>query len=165
MVTRPSATISGPATPLSMPCDGHGAWSALVAAHAATTRSVDAALRARTGMSRTDYEVLVQLEQADGHRLRMNDLASRCGISNSGLSRRFDSLVATGWTRRDPCPHDARGTWAVLTPEGIAELEVAARHHAVALHQAFGRHFDDVEIKQLSELLARLGDNAGVAQR
>ncbi len=111
MVTRPSATISGSLEPPAVPCLGRDAWAALVNAHAATTRAVEAELRERTGMSRTDFEVLAQLALADGHRLRMNDLASRCGLSNSGLSRRFDALVETGWARREPCPHDARGTW------------------------------------------------------
>lgn len=158
MVTRPSAPISGSPAPLAVSRAGHDAWLALVEAHAATSRAIDAELRARTGMSRTDYEVLVQLRLTEDHRLRMNELASRCGLSNSGLSRRFDSLVEAGWTMREPCPRDARGTWAVLTPQGAAEIDVATRHHAAALQQAFLSHFDDREIQRLSELLGRLGD-------
>lgn len=161
MVTRPSATISGSFEPLAVPCVGHDAWVALMSAHAATTRAIDAELRERSGMSRTDFDVLAQLARADGHRLRMNDLASRCGLSNSGLSRRFDALAETGWTRREPCPHDARGTWAVLTPEGTAELDRAFRHHAAALHQVFSGHFDDTEIRYLTELLGRVGGSSG----
>lgn len=157
MVTRPSATISGSAEPLAVPCVGQNAWAALASAHAATTRAVDSELRERSGMSRTDFEVLAQLARADGHRLRMNDLASRCGLSNSGLSRRFDALVETGWTQREPCPNDARGTWAVLTLEGAAALDRAFQHHATALHRVFSGHFDDTEISHLIELLSRVG--------
>lgn len=161
VVTRPSATISGSPTPLQPAGLGSLTWAALLEAQAATSRSLEAALREGSGMSLTDYEVLLQLSLAEGHRLRMNDLASRCGLSNSGLSRRFDSLVDAEWTRREPCPDDARGTWAVLTRQGISALEEATEHHSVALERAFIRHFDGPELEQLGELLGRLCNGHG----
>ncbi|MBS1707508.1 MAG: MarR family transcriptional regulator [Armatimonadetes bacterium] len=67
------------------------------------------------------YDVLVSLEYAEGHRLRLSQLADDVVLSRSGLSRLVDRLEKQGYLRRESCPGDRRGTYAVLTDLGRAE--------------------------------------------
>jgi DNA-binding MarR family transcriptional regulator len=53
------------------------AWVRLLRAHAELTRRMDANLRAAHDISLREYEVLLALADAPGHRLRRVDLADR----------------------------------------------------------------------------------------
>lgn len=104
-------------------------WRAFLRAHAAVTRKLEADLMAEHKMPLAWYDVMVQLVEAPEHRLRMTDLAGAVLISRSGLTRLVDRLVAEGLVRREPAPHDARGTFAVLTDEGYERLRSATPTH------------------------------------
>lgn len=75
------------------------------------------------------YDVLVQLAEAPGRRLRMTDLAEAVLLSRSGLTRLVDRMTRAGHVRREPSPNDARGVYAVLTDAGHARLRRAAPTH------------------------------------
>jgi DNA-binding MarR family transcriptional regulator len=105
------------------------AWVAFLQAHAVVTRRLEADLQAERGLSLADYDALVQLAIADDRRLRMSELADRVVLSRSGVSRLVDRLEADGLATRRACPTDARGSWAELTPAGLARLRRAAPIH------------------------------------
>jgi DNA-binding MarR family transcriptional regulator len=104
-------------------------WRSFLRAHAAVTRKLEADLMAEHGLPLAWYDVLVQLVEAPGQRLRMTDLAGAVLISRSGLTRLVDRLVAEGLVRREPAPDDARGTFAVLTDVGYQRLRDATPTH------------------------------------
>ena len=56
--------------------------------------------------------------RSPGCRLRMNDLAAQADLSTSGVTRVVDRLERSGEVRRETCPSDRRGSFAVLTDEG-----------------------------------------------
>jgi DNA-binding MarR family transcriptional regulator len=99
--------------------------------------------------------VLVQLAQAPGRRLRMAELADAVVLSRSGLTRLVDRLQAEGLVRREPSPDDARGTYTVLTRQGMARLRAAAPVHLAGIQKHWLAHFTDQELRRLGELLAR----------
>ena len=70
------------------------------------------------GLSMTDFDVLIRLARSPGHQLRMTDLASQTALSTSGVTRVVDRLESRGLTRRESCPSDRRGAFAVLTGPG-----------------------------------------------
>lgn len=71
------------------------------------------------GLAPSEFEVLLRLSRTDGARLRMSDLATQANLSSSGLTRLVDRLEARGLVVRQACPSDGRGSFAVLTPEGM----------------------------------------------
>ena len=78
---------------------GH-AWAVLLTAHATLVERIEAALVA-AGVPALDwYDVLWELEKADG-RLRMHDLARRVVLSRSNLSRLADRLEKAGLVARE----------------------------------------------------------------
>jgi DNA-binding MarR family transcriptional regulator len=86
----------------------------------------------------------------------MNELAARCGLSPSGLTRRFDGLVRRGWVERRRVPGDKRGVFAALTAEGAEVLEQCAPHHVASVRRHFIDHLTEAEVAVLSEVFGRL---------
>lgn len=124
-------------------------WRSFLRAHAAVTRKLEADLLAEQKMPLAWYDVMVQLVEAPDHRLRMTDLAGAVLISRSGLTRLVDRLVAEGLVRREPAPHDARGTFAVLTDTGYERLRAATPTH---LRGVGGYVIDRISPEQLRAL-------------
>lgn len=102
------------------------------------------------------YDVLLQLAEAPQRRLRMAELAERVLLSRSGLTRLIDRLQTEGLVRREASPDDARGTYTVLTAEGMARLRQAAPVHLAGIRRHWLAYFSDAELRTLGELLGRL---------
>jgi DNA-binding MarR family transcriptional regulator len=133
-----------------------GVWRTFLRAHAHAIRELERELAAETGVPLGWYDVLLQLAEAPERRLRMAELADRVLLSRSGLTRLVDRLQAEGLVRREPSPHDARGTFTVLTADGMARLRAAAPVHLAGIRKHWIAHFTDDELRQLGGLLARL---------
>ncbi|MPZ86553.1 MAG: MarR family transcriptional regulator [Nitriliruptorales bacterium] len=141
----------------SVPDDARlAAWRNLLESHAFLTRALAADLERETGLPLNWYDVLLQLDEADGHRLRMQELADRVLLSQSGLSRLVDRMVRAGLVQRAHCPSDRRGTFAALTPEGKDELRRAAPVHLRGIQKHFGRHLADADVRALCAALSRV---------
>lgn len=80
------------------------------------------AVHAGHGLSGTDFDTLIRLARSPDRRLRMSDLATQTSMSTSGTTRVVDRLERAGFLRRDPDPADRRGSYAVLTDAGLAQL-------------------------------------------
>ena len=128
----------------------------LLRVHAYVTQRLEAELVADQGMALGTYDVLVQLSESPGRRLRMTDLAERVLLSRSGLTRLVDRLERDGLVRREPCPDDARGTFTVLTDRGQDRLAAAAPGHLTGVHEHLTGRFDDAELRVLEGLLGRV---------
>src|SRR3954451_15351443 len=132
------------------------AWRTLLIAHAQLTRRLETELIAEHDLPLASYDVLVQLAEADDRALRMIELADRVLLSRSGLSRLVDRLVREGLVERAPCPDDARGTLAVLTPRGLERLREASTTHLRGVHAHVVSRLDDAELAELARLLTKL---------
>lgn len=135
-------------------------FRAFLAASSGITSRLDTLLKAACGLSLDDYEVLVHLSEAEEHRLRMSELSARLLHSRSRLTQRVDRLVDRGFLTREKCDADARGTWAVLTPVGLAELERAAPLHVEHVRAHLFDQLDASEVSGLTEALERLAEGA-----
>jgi len=121
-----------------------------------TQASVVRELERDTDLPLAWYDVLLQLAEAPGRRLRMAELADRVVLSRSGLSRLVDRLVAEGFVRRERSADDARGTYTVLLPAGVARFRRAVPAHLASIERHFLSRFDDDQLRELDALLARL---------
>jgi len=133
------------------------AWRQFLRAHAYATRRLEADLEQRHMLPLASYDVLVQLNEADGGALRMSELADAVLLSRSGLTRLVDRLVRDGYVERRSCPSDARGTLAVLTERGRARLREASGTHLRGVATHVTNLFTDEELDTLVELLSRIG--------
>jgi DNA-binding MarR family transcriptional regulator len=113
------------------------AWRALLNAHAATTRRVEAELKSAGLPPLGWYDVLWPLYRAPERRLRMNALAQQAVLSRTGLVRLVDRIEAAGLLRREPVPEDGRGAYAVITEAGIDTLRRMWPVYARGIEQHF----------------------------
>lgn len=111
-------------------------WRSFLAASARIHQQIDEQLKRDSGLGLDDYEVLVHLSEAPDRQLRMSDLSSQLLHSQSRLSQRVDRLAKRGLVARQKCPEDRRGTFAVLTNDGMALLEEAAPGHVAEVRRA-----------------------------
>jgi DNA-binding MarR family transcriptional regulator len=139
------------------------AWRGMLRAHAALTKALDADLEAAHDLPLSSYEVLLFLNDAEGGRMRMRDLAASVILSRSGLTRLADRLEREGLIRRESCPSDARGAFAVLTQHGAEKLAVARATHLAGVRSLFLEHFSDDELDALGDAWDRVVPGAASA--
>lgn len=132
------------------------AWIRFLRAHAALTRELSSRLEALHELTLSDFDVLVQLYFAEGHRLRRIDLARSVLLTASGITRLLDGLESCGLVGKERCESDARVTYAVLTKAGLTKIEEARESHLADIEELFGSRFTAEEREQLAELLGRL---------
>jgi DNA-binding MarR family transcriptional regulator len=135
-----------------------GAWRAFLRAHALVNRKLEAELLAEQDLPLASYDVLLQLAEAEGRRLRMTELADRVLLSRSGLTRLVDRLERDSLVERAACPNDARGTHAVLTDTGLARLREAAPVHLRGVAEHVTNRLTEDELDQLAHLMGKLLD-------
>jgi DNA-binding MarR family transcriptional regulator len=139
------------------------AWRGMLRAHAALTKALDADLDAEHALPLSSYEVLLYLNDAEGGRMRMRDLAASVILSRSGLTRLADRLEREGLICRESCPSDARGSFAVLTPAGVDKLDAARATHLAGVRSLFLQHFSDDELDVLGDAWERVVPGAASA--
>jgi DNA-binding MarR family transcriptional regulator len=142
--------------------DEQRTWRAFLAAQRLLTDRLERQLQRDAGLPHAYYEILVNLSEAPDRTLRMSQLAESSLSSRSRLSHAVARLEAAGWVRRRECTEDRRGSFAELTPEGLAKLDEAAHGHVAAvradLFAALTREQQHA-LRDVSEtLLAHLAD-------
>ncbi|MFD7440915.1 MarR family winged helix-turn-helix transcriptional regulator [Streptomyces sp. NPDC059909] len=125
-------------------------WRALMRVIIALPRSLDEDLLRSTGLSLTDYIVLVNLSEAENQELRMMDLAAACALSASRITRIVETLQARGQVVKRRHEGDGRGLVASLTPEGLKRLRAA---YPVHLASARKRVVDQLDGRSLPALV------------
>lgn len=119
---------------------------------------LDRQLQRDAGMPHIYYGLLVQLSEAPRRRLRMTELAMKAKITRSRLSHAIARLEKNGWVRREDCPSDKRGQFAVLTEQGQAVLSRAAPGHVEAVRQAVFDRLTPEQQKTLGEIMLQVAD-------
>jgi DNA-binding MarR family transcriptional regulator len=131
-------------------------WRAFVESSWALHTRLEDELRAATGLSMSDYHVMVVLSEAPEHRVRMGELASRLVFAPSRLTYQINSMAKRGLVRKQSCPEDGRGQEAVLTDRGMAELVAAAPKHLETVRDSFIDHLDDDELAVIGRVFTRI---------
>jgi DNA-binding MarR family transcriptional regulator len=132
------------------------AWRGLLRAHACLAKRLDAELEQAHGLPMTSYEVLYHLEESNGGRMRMCELAEQAQLSRSGLTRLVDRLEREGLLERCSCDHDARGSYACLTAAGRERLEAARGTHLAVVREHFFSRFSESELSLLADMWERI---------
>ena len=132
------------------------AWRGLLRAHACLAKRLDTELDRSHHLPMSSFEVLYHLEEAAGGRMRMCDLAEQAQLSRSGLTRLVDRLERDGLVSRCSCQHDARGSYACLTDEGVQRLQEARVTHLAVVRQQFFSRFSEQELALLADMWERI---------
>lgn len=136
------------------------AWRLFNSSHSATTNTLDLSLKAAGKIPLDTYEILSALSESPNNRLRMSELADKIVFSRSGLSRKIDRLERAGVVKREPCPDDRRGWFAVITDEGMASHKSAKVVFDSNLEKIWTSVLSDQESAVLSQILDKVIDRA-----
>ncbi|MFR9790686.1 MarR family winged helix-turn-helix transcriptional regulator [Streptomyces sp. MB22_4] len=128
-------------------------WRAYLHATTLLEDHLDRQLQRDAGMPHMYYGLLVFLAEAPRRRLRMTELAMKAKITRSRLSHAVARLEKSGWVRRENCPSDKRGQFAVLTEEGASVLGRTAPGHVTAVRQALFERLSPEQQKALGEIM------------
>jgi DNA-binding MarR family transcriptional regulator len=132
------------------------AWRLFITAHARIIEAIDKELDEAEEMPLNWYDILIELYEAEGRRLRLHELAQRVVLSRSSITRLVDQLEDKGYLERQADPEDRRGSYAAITTAGEDALRKAWPHYAAAIERHFGRFLSEEEAALLVTVLGGL---------
>lgn len=103
------------------------AWRSFTAMRQQLERHLERHLQQESGLSAPDYEILVNLSEAPGGRMRAFELAEATNWEKSRLSHHLSRMAKRGLLRREA--QTTRYPDIVLTAAGRAAIEAAAPAH------------------------------------
>lgn len=130
-------------------------WEQLIRFHRAATTAMDEHLRARTGLSLDDYDVLHQINAHDGP-IRMGELAERLLVANSSCNRVVGRLVDGGLVERRGDEGDGRVRLVDLTPTGKRVWRRMAAVHSRDIEALFGAPLTATQVGAVDAALQQL---------
>ncbi|RUQ05514.1 MarR family transcriptional regulator [Curtobacterium sp. HSID17257] len=121
--------------------EGHdwATWDAFHDVWRRLDRALDHAVQQGAGISIPEFEILIGLQRAPDHRLRVRDVAAGIGWEKSRVSHQVTRMVGRGLVERADCPTDGRGSWVTMTTEGRRAVLAGIRAHTAALEELFWR--------------------------
>ncbi len=128
----------------------------MLRAHASLVRTLDAELAREHDLPLSSYEVLLYLNDADGGRTRMSELADSVLLSRSGLTRLVDRLERDGLLKRERCESDQRGLFAEITEDGRRLFAAARQTHLDGVRRLFLDRFTQRELQTLGAYWQKL---------
>ena len=134
------------------------AWRRYIVASRRLLEALDSDLAGHE-LSMPDYEILAQLSDAPDRRMRMSELADVAMLSRSRLSHRMKVMEKAGWVKREACPIDKRGYFAVMTPKGWKAIVAAAPDHVESVRTRFMDHLTKADQQVLAEIFERVEES------
>ncbi|CAL9392040.1 hypothetical protein SUDANB121_01285 [Nocardiopsis dassonvillei] len=111
---------------------------------------------AEDGLSDADYDVLSNLGETPGNRLRTREMAARMLWSTSRLSHHVSRMEKRGLVRRLEAEEDARGSEIALTDHGREVLEAAAPAHVASVREHFIDLLTEEELRVLGDIAEKV---------
>ena len=141
------------------------AWRAFLLMEREFGGRIAQAIQRDTGLSAADYEVLVNLSEATGGRMRAFELGQATQWEKSRLSHHITRMVDRGMVQRESCPTDNRGAFVVLTSKGRSAIDAAAPKHVEHVRRWFIDSLTPEQLDALAEIseaiVAKLAEDAG----
>ncbi|MDQ6709612.1 MAG: MarR family transcriptional regulator [Candidatus Dormibacteraeota bacterium] len=135
---------------------GVAAWQTFLKAHAAAVGRIEIDFEDRGLIPLVWYDVLVAIQLAPDHRLRMMELAGALMLTRSNATRLVDRLETVGLIVRERLDGDRRGTVAVLTAAGRQALRRAWPVYARGINEYFLTALSSGELRTLAAALGKV---------
>jgi DNA-binding MarR family transcriptional regulator len=134
----------GRMTGLWLTADEQRAWRTYLRLNSLLLARLNRQLQQDSGLTLPEYEVLVQLSEAQQQRRRPFQICEALNWEQSRLSHQLTRMEHRGLVAREECEADGRGAFVVLTATGADAIRSAAPGHVAAVRQlVFDRLGDD----------------------
>lgn len=132
------------------------AWRGYLAMHAQLTGQLNRQLQADSGLSLSDFDVLVQLTDQPRKRIRVGELAEALQWEKSRASHHLARMQRRGLIERKTCPDDARGSYIALTRNGRRAIERAAPAHVDTVRELVFSQLSREQVRTLGTITDRV---------
>jgi len=132
------------------------AWRGLIETTPLLRRRLDQLLMADSGLTGSDYPVLVTLHERGDRPCRSTELAELIGWEQSRLSHHLARMERRGLIRRVRHHADNRVAEVHLTDEGRAVFLNAAKGHSRAVREHFADVLTVPQLEALAEIMETL---------
>lgn len=129
------------------------AWRGLIEITPLLRRRLDQILMADSGLSGSDYPVLVALSERGDHAVRSTELADLIGWEQSRLSHHLARMERRGLVRRRRHEADSRVAEVHLTEQGRAVFFNATAGHSQAVRTYFADVLTIPQMETLAEIM------------
>ena len=127
------------------------AWRALQFMQMRLDAELARQLATDSGLSYSDYVVLVALTDQPEGSLRLFELGQVLGWEKSRLSHHVSRMVARGLVEKEACDADRRGAHVVVTAKGRSEIQAAAPGHVEAVRRLFVDRLTPAQLATIAE--------------
>jgi DNA-binding MarR family transcriptional regulator len=104
-----------------------------------------------SGLSYSDYVVLVALTDRPDGRMRLFELADVLGWEKSRLSHHVGRMADRKLVKKEKCDLDRRGAYVVVTRRGRTAIEAAAPGHVAAVRRLFVDRLTPSQLEAIGE--------------
>lgn len=104
------------------------------------------------------YDVLLEVHDAPGQRIRQFELGQKVLLPKYNLSRLLDRLQKEALLNRETCPEDGRGAVITLTPGGRRLLKRMWEVYGGTIRERFEARLTERDLVSLERTLAKLLD-------
>lgn len=144
------------ATPRWLTSEERAAWDSFIHMQEKLTGRLSRQVQADSGMSASDYIVLVKLTESGGGRIRFMDLAKLVEWEKSRMSHQVGRMTKRGLVTKEDCPDDGRGAFIVATAAGYKAIEDAAPMHVEHVRRLFIDALTPEELDALARISNRV---------
>ena len=134
------------------------AWEAMRLAVARVETTLARRLDQERDEDLSEFQTLATLVQLN-RSIRMHELAEIMAIGRPTATRICDRLERDGLVERIKSPQDGRAVHVSLTKAGRAEYRRCLASYERAVHDAFGKHLDELEVNALLRTLENLPES------
>jgi DNA-binding MarR family transcriptional regulator len=138
------------------------AFRSFMTAHALLVAALERALARAELPPLAWHDALSAVAACPDGRMRIHELADAVALSRSGLSRLIDRMEKEDVLRRERCPNDRRGAYAVITDTGHQVLERMRPVYRETVSEHFLPNLGD-EAEPMRAALERVADSARAA--
>jgi DNA-binding MarR family transcriptional regulator len=115
--------------------DEQKAWRSYLLMHKTMSTHLERHLQREFGLSGSDFEILVNLSEAESGRMRAFELGRATQWEKSRMSHHLSRMEKRGLIRREAC--ESRYPEIAITEEGLAAIKACAPTHATRVREFF----------------------------
>jgi DNA-binding MarR family transcriptional regulator len=138
--------------------DEQRAWRTYLRMSSLLPAQLNRQLQRDSGLTLPEYEVLVQLSEAPGRRLRPFQICEALNWEQSRLSHQLTRMQRRGLIGRQDCEADGRGAFVALTEAGAESIQTAAPGHVAAVRRLIFDRLTDDQLAAFEQACAAVVD-------
>ncbi|MGW7294582.1 MarR family winged helix-turn-helix transcriptional regulator [Streptomyces xiamenensis] len=135
------------------------AWDSFIRMQEKLIGRLSRHIQADSGMSASDYIVLVSLTERGDGRMRFSELVKRVEWEKSRASHQVTRMAKRGLVAKEECPDDGRGAYVIATPAGYKAIEEAAPQHVEHVRRLFIDALTPHQLSTLARISQRVLDH------